>query len=249
MKRETVLECPLTMLSYIRGNLLLLSFYIQHLCTIRSLPAWMRNPDSLKKIFASNHKKGSFSLSLPAKTALDYNSAMDEMKKRLRGLHSDSGEVVSYKTTLFLLMLLRFCCIYTAVQGQLAATLILASGQFLLAPYSWFVSLAYLLTLLPPIYACHYISFFIITSLQSIVAHLTSLILPSLVMIFLHSVSSYLYLPVTSSFLFLFFYLDQAACFYYHLCSQPLSKQTLPPIFWGFLLSLIQLCRSRRIER
>merc|ERR1712110_1290111 len=120
-------------------------------------------------------------------------------------------EGLSYKMTLALLMILRLLCLVTASQGLLVLTLVISSLQFLVAPYSLFVSLALALALCPPIYCCHYL----VTSLDP-----------------------YLHISITPMFILAFFTIDQLACLYCHLmtpCKQFTVRETLTHVVWGFL--------------
>ena len=58
----------------------------------------------------------------------------------------------------------------TLHQGHLTMTLVLSSLQFLVAPYSLFVSLALALALCPPIYGCHYLVYSLLGAASSALA-------------------------------------------------------------------------------
>jgi len=225
------------MTTYLKGNLLLFKFYIQNVSTIHSLPKWMRNPDTLKDLVNSKIDLGQvegFTLSLPSNTAKEYNEGLEDMKAEMRTLHVGEKETWSYKTTLILLFILRLLCIFTAWQGNVLATLVLSSGQFIVAPYSLFVSFTLALALAPPIYACHYIAFSLIQVFASILAKL----LPSFVLTFAISLSPYLHLPIGPVFIVGFFIVDQALCLYCHLFTPSKKftlKETLIHVVWGFL--------------
>ena len=140
------------------GNWFLFKFYVKSVKKLHQLPKWMRNPDSLietiNSVFDVKNKKP-FELSVPGDVRKKYNEDFDVMKSEMRQLHAGQKERFSYKTTLILLFLIRIQCIYTAYEGNLPATLMISSLQFLIAPYSLFVSLALAAALAPPIYCCH----------------------------------------------------------------------------------------------
>lgn len=222
---------------YLQGNLLLLKFYIHNIIKIHSLPKWMRNPDTLKDVVNAkihNGQQDDFSLSLPSSTAKEYNDGLDDMKAEMRKLHVGEKENISYKTTLLLLFIIRLLCIVTAWQGNVAATLVLSSAQFLVAPYSLFVSFTLALALAPPIYACHYVSFYLLQSTFS----LLSMVCPPFVVDIASSLAPYTYLPIGPSFIAVFFLCDQALCLYCHLCTPSKEftvRETLIHVVWGFL--------------
>merc|ERR1712142_595800 len=223
--------------TYIRGNLLLLKFYLQSIAKVHSLPKWMRNPDTLKEVVNAKIENGElehFTLTLPNNTAKEYNDGLENMKGEMRKLHAGEKEMFSYKTTLLLLFLLRFLCIVTAWYGNVVGTLAISSAQFLIAPYSLFVSFTLSLALAPPIYLCHYLSFYIIQSLLS----LLTLVTPPLLLDLASYLSPYLYLPIGPVFICLFFICDQAICLYCHLCTPSRKftvRETMIHAMWGFL--------------
>merc|ERR1712001_723784 len=128
----------------------------------------MRNPDVLIQEMESKWKdqKNSgaenFSLKLPNSTANSYNEEFEHMKSEMRKLHAGEKEIFAYRTTLILLFCIRLLCILTAWHGSVMGTILLSSVQFLVAPYSLFVSFGLAIALAPPIYLSHYISFGII---------------------------------------------------------------------------------------
>jgi len=222
---------------YLKGNWLLLKFYLHSVVKVHSLPKWMRNPDTLKEVVNAKIKNGQqehFTLSLPSSTAKEYNEGLEDMKTEMRKLHAGEKESFSYKTTLVLLFLLRFLCIVTAWQGNVVGTLALSSAQFLVAPYSLFVSFTLAVALAPPIYACHYLSFTILQSVLDII----SLVSPPMVLDLASYLAPYLYIPIGPVFISLFFIWDQAMCVYCHLCTPSKefsARETMIHAVWGFL--------------
>merc|ERR1712110_2776 len=143
-------------------------------------------------------------------------------------------EGLSYKMTLALLMILRLLCLVTASQGLLVLTLVISSLQFLVAPYSLFVSLALALALCPPIYCCHYLVYSLLGAASTAVAGLC----PQYVTDLVTSLDPYLHISITPMFILAFFTMDQLACLYCHLmtpCKQFTVRETLTHVVWGFL--------------
>merc|ERR1712088_1131629 len=224
--------------SYVKGSLILFKFYLANICKLHQLPQWMRNPDTLQelveeKVGEDENMKG-FTLKLPRTVARIYNGEFDKLKSELRQLHAGEKELISYRVTLLLLFSLRLACVFTAWQGNTFATLLLASSQFLIAPYSLFVSMALAVALAPPIYLSHYLSFSLIQGIASIMAAIT----PESVLYITSALQSYCHLPIGPAFVIGFFLVDQALCVYIHAFTPskkfPL-KETLTHVVWGFL--------------
>merc|ERR550517_1994755 len=152
----------------------------------------------------------------------------------VRQLHAGEKELISYRTTLLLLFSIRLACVFTAWQGNTTATLLLASSQFLIAPYSLFVSIALAVALAPPIYLSHYVSFSLIQASASIIAAVT----PDSVLSLPAALQPYCHLTIGPAFVICFFLVDQALCVYCHTFTPskkfPL-KETLTHVVWGFL--------------
>jgi hypothetical protein len=86
-----------------------------------------------------------------------YDKDFELLKQRLRHLHQDHAPLFTYKVTLVLLFALRvFVCWIAWSTGSVALTISTSMVQFLLAPYSLFVSFALAFTLGPPHYIGHY---------------------------------------------------------------------------------------------
>ena len=154
---------------------------------------------------------------------------MENLKSQIRNLHQSEQGGVSYKTTLLMIMLLRLTCIYTAWQGNVSATLFLSLFQFIIAPYSLFVSFGLAIALAPPIYASHYVSFNLIQASIS----LASGFVPELIRAVLD-----LRLEIGPVFVLGFFLYDQLACLYIHCCTPSKTfslRETLVHVVWGFL--------------
>ena len=215
---------------------MLFNFYLKNISTIRSLPKWMRNPDTLQTIIEEKVKSTGkcFELSLPSEIGKKYNNDFEKMKSEMRTLHGSEKEKFSYKITLILLFCIRLCCIASAWYGNVIGTLLLSSLQFVVAPYSFFVSAALAIALAPPIYASHYIAFNLIQSAFI----LASQILPASLASFVFQLAPYLQIPIGPLFIVGFFIFDQGMCYYvhYHTPSKKYDlKETLVHVTWGFL--------------
>ena len=165
------------------GNWLLLKFYIESVVKLHRLPLWMRNPDEFVTVVGSLldvEQPRPFQLSVGGEISRQYNEGFERMKVCLRRLHAGDQERLTYRTSLLLLFLLRLGCVYTAAQGNLAATLLISSVQFLAVPYSLTVSLALALALAPPIYLSHYLVFSLLSSISSLLSPLLYPLLSSL---------------------------------------------------------------------
>ena len=197
----------------------------------------MRNPDALVETITSKFdvkNPQDFELLVPTDVSKEYNDDFEVMKTQMRTLYAGEEKKISYKTTLMLLFIIRLACIITAFEGNLPATLLLGSLQFLIAPYSLFVSLTLAAALAPPIYFCHYIVFTILTSTTTILSELS----PASVTQTFDAVSPYLNLAIGPTFILAFFVFDQAICLYCHLmtpCKKFTIKETLIHVTWGFL--------------
>ena len=222
--------------TYVKGNLMLFNFFTKNISTIRSLPAWMRNPDELKSVIATKMQANqkSFNLDLPSSTAIVYNDAFEKMKSDMRRLHNGETEVFDYKITLILLFCIRVACIVCACYGNVMATIFISSLQFLVAPYSLFVSFALAMALAPPIYASHYVAFNLLQSTFAIASYF----LPASIISVISRITPYLYLNIGSYFIISFFLLDQGFCLYCHYFTPSKTfslKETLVHVVWGFL--------------
>ena len=215
---------------------MLFKFYLEHIKTITSLPLWMRNPDVLRSEIEQkvNAEGKIFELKLPSKIGKHYNNEFENMKSEMRKLHGGEKEVLSYKITLFLLFCIRIACIISSWKGDVVGTILLASLQFVVAPYSLFVSAALAVALAPPIYASHYIAF---TLIQSTFALLSSM-LPTTLLSLLETFIPFLNIPINAYFIMAFFIYDQSLCYYVHYYTPSKKydlKETMVHVVWGFL--------------
>ena len=198
----------------------------------------MRNPDTLIETIADTtdiRRPSKFSLSVPKDVGDRYNKDFEEMKSKMRTLHAGDKEQLSYKSTLVILFAIRLACLFTAFEGNVPATLLISSLQFLFAPYSLFVSFALCLALAPPIYLCHYMVFTLLTSLTNLVSPLLWSLVPDMAMT---TIQPWLSVNISPAFIILFFLADQLLCLYCHLmtpCKQFTLKETLTHVIWGFL--------------
>lgn len=215
---------------------MLFKFYLEHIKTIYSLPLWMRNPDELRSMIEEkvNATGKIFELKLPSEIAKHYNDEFEKMKSEMRRLHGGEKEVLSYKITLLLLFFIRIACIVSAWHGNVIGTILLASLQFLVAPYSFFVSAALAIALAPPIYASHYIAFSLIQSTFVLI----SLAVPPPVLHLAQLIEPSLNIPINSYFILGFFIYDQLLCYYVHYYTPSKKydlKETMVHVVWGFL--------------
>ena len=197
----------------------------------------IRNPDNLIEKVSSLldvRQPEQFKLTVPADVSREYNAGFERMKTAMRNLHAGEKERLTYRTVLALLVLLRLVCVYTALTGHLTATLLLSSVQFLIAPYSLFVSLALALALAPPIYLSHYIVFSLLYGLSS----LLTAGLPSPILSVLATLQPVTTVTIGPTFISLFFVYDQLCCLYCNYFTparQFSARETLVHAVWGFL--------------
>ena len=104
-------------------------------------------------------------------------------------------------------------CVLTAWQGCVEGTIAISSLQFLIAPYSFFVSVTLAIALAPPIYLSHYFTFYLIETLTSF---LQTFIIPTSIVSAFSTISPYFDLPIGPKFIIAFFIFDQGFCLYCH---------------------------------
>jgi len=218
--------------AYVRGTWLLLQIYLEQIKIIWKMPTWLTNPDDLTKLIQKQEakEKGStIELKVKKEFADRSNKSINDAKIAFRKLHADEKEMFEYKTQLYMLIAVRFACIVSAYHANVKLTMLLSCLQFVVAPYSLFVSGTLALALIPPIYASHYISFL---SLRFILDQLFTAL--GLDLGWLHMFS----LTIDKSTVLGFIIIDQLLCIYCHYClpSKEMSfKETLTHAVWGFV--------------
>ena len=164
---------------------------------------------------------------------------MTPLKGELRALHGSSeNDTIGYKSLLLLLFLLRFLCIFTAWNGMLKLTVLISSLQFLIAPYSLFVSFTLAVALFPPIYASHYLSYFCIQSVGSILYSIAVKYQFTNILWFIQVIEPVCSIRVSIWFVLTFFVIDQLSCMYFHFLTPSKSfstKDFFTHAVWGFL--------------
>ena len=159
------------MMAHLEGLGLLFSFYFEHIPTLRLLPAWLRNPQACDSLIQdivhrrtdSDHLTNPLStapapivLSLPNGPRHKYNRGIDTLAARLRKLHPGPHRM-DYKTTMLLLFAVRMLTVLAAfATGDIATTFGVSALQFVIAPYSLFVSFALAFAMGPPHYIAAY---------------------------------------------------------------------------------------------
>jgi len=221
-------------LAYLHGTWLLFHFFLGHLSTMRSLPFWLRNPPLLDEFVKKqadekrkkNNKPSPLVLSVPNAPRHSYDKDFKLLKQKLRNLHQDQAPVFTYKATLVLLFTLRiFVCWIAWTTGSAVLTILTSAIQFLLAPYSLFVSFALAFTMGPP----HFIGHYFVNAAVGMLLQLTSVT---------SSANEIFSFQITPSFVALFFVFDFLLCCWCHysLDTRPdPTKKTLIHIVFGFL--------------
>ena len=128
------------MLAYLYGHLLLFRFAIGHLPLLFSLPGWLTDPAELERRLATlrDGTVQSLTLNFPSDQADAYNIALKQLGSKMQALHPHQ---MTASTRVFLLNLVRFSTVVAAWHGNIGLTLGVAITQFLIAPYSLFVSI------------------------------------------------------------------------------------------------------------
>ena len=189
------------MLSYLNGHLLLFRFAIEHLPLLFTLPGWLTDPAKLERRLATlrDGTLQSLTLNVPSDQADAYNLALKQLGTNMQALHPQQ---MTASTRVCLLNLIRFSTLVAAWYGDIGLTLGVAMTQFLIAPYSLFVSITAGLTLIFYLLLPHYLAF---AGLQ----YLTSFLPQSP---WLSWLASWGQIPITPLTIGLFVLLDQMLC-------------------------------------
>jgi hypothetical protein len=155
-------------MQYLNNTLVLVRFYVRHLSTLYNLPYALKNPDVLARRLAD---ASPFELKVPAAAAKEYNCEMQALAVNIRAsASSDSASPGNFRTNLLLFFALRIACCACAFAGKSwQLCLAVASLQFLILPYSLFVSVTQFIALFPPLFAGH---IFVHLPLQLLADHL-----------------------------------------------------------------------------
>jgi hypothetical protein len=141
-------------MQYLNNTLVLVRFYVRHLSTLYNLPPALKNPDVLARRLADARQ---FELKVPAAASKEYNCEIQALAVNIRAsASSDSASPGKFRTNLFLFFVLRIACCACAFAGMCwQHCLAVASLQFLILPYSLFVSATQFIALFPPLFAGH----------------------------------------------------------------------------------------------
>ena len=230
------------MLSYLYGHLLLFRFAIGHLPLLFSLPDWLTDPAKLERRLAPlrDGTVQSLTLNVPSGQADVYNIGFKQLGTRIHTLHPQQMRA---STRGFLLNLTRISTLVAAWYGNIGLTLGVAISQFLIAPYSLFVSLTAGLASIYYLLLPHYLAF---AGLQ----YFTSFLPQSS---WLSWLTAWGQIPITPLTICLFMLLDQMLCLHATLTSRtatfPPSSKMLCHALHGFLnsktmtLTVLFLCK------
>lgn len=167
----------------------LLRFCGRHVATLQRLPLPLINPDVLEEHLQTNKY---FEISASKGPRDEYNVELEKIKDKIRA----SAATPSFHTNLLFFFTLRVACVIAALLLPIGWALVLGALQFVFLPHSLFVSLAELWVLGPALFLGH---FLVAVPLQLA----CSALLPEAL-----NVS----LPITNTFILLFFIIDQALC-------------------------------------
>jgi hypothetical protein len=155
--------------------------------------------------------------------ARDYNLAIKKMGEELRQLEDNRPETFALGMIFF--FIIRCLCVVFAYYNSLQWTIIMSVIQFMILPYSFFVSLAKLIELFPPLFMSSMLVF-------PCLEYLKSLIMAD----FLDYT-----LTINNNFIMIFFAIDQILCL---ICtfatprgkSAPMTFQrVMKSVFFGFI--------------
>jgi hypothetical protein len=184
------------LVNYVRGNYLLFKFFFSQMSFIATLPESIRDPDSLHAVVSPLDQEGSCSVrwSCDAVGVNNYNASIEALKKQIKLLSTDWP----FKVTQLTFFIVRVFALIASFGGDLRSTFAISAVQFLVAPYSFFVCVAQICALIPPMFFGHYLGFGFLR----------------LVEVWLLPDWSLLEFSITPSFICAFFLFDQAVCAY-----------------------------------
>jgi hypothetical protein len=174
----------------ISGTVLLTRFYLRHLRTLFSLPLPLKNPEVLGDVMAVGKP---FELRVPAAPARSYNADIRKLEADVKQL--GPGTPLSFPAMFAAFLLIRAACIANAVMNpeRWDVTVALGALQFVIMPYSLFVTITQLLAIAPALFVGHAVTTLPLTAI-------TNALLPE---------QWRLYLPITPAFVWVFFIVDQ----------------------------------------
>ena len=189
------------MCSYLYGHLLLFRFGLGQLPLLLHLPAWLTDPAKLERLLATlrDGTVPSLTLTVPSDQADTYNLAFKQLGASLRALHPK--QMPTPKRSL-LLNLVRVFTVAAAWYGSTSLTLVVATSQFLIAPYSLFVSITAGIGFIQYLLLPHYLAYAALQYFASLLPQSTML----------SCLTDWGQLPVTPFTISLFLLLDQLLC-------------------------------------
>ena len=189
------------MFSYLYGHILLFRFGLGQLPLLLHLPGWLTDPAKLERRLATL-RDGTIpflTLTVPSDQADTYNLAFKELGASLRALHPK--QMLTPKRSL-LLNLVRAVTVTAAWYGSTSLTLVVAISQFLIAPYSLFVSITAGIGFIQYLLLPHYLAYATL--------HFSASLLPQSTL--LSCLTDWGQLPITPLNIGLFLLLDQLLC-------------------------------------
>lgn len=243
------------MTPYLEGLGLLFSFYFEHIPTLRSLPSWLRNPQACDSLIQEKVRRREIQhrppaitsdtsaatttstaptpivLSLPNGPRHKYNRGINTLAARLRQLHPGSRRM-DYKTTMLLLFAVRMLTVFAAfATGDIATTFGVSALQFVIAPYSLFVSFTLAFAMGPP----HFIAAYSINFGLKWLAEELAVQLPVLQGLGQAAPPT---IAFTTAAIASFFLIDFAVCCYCHFFTDSITytwRKTGTHMIYGFL--------------
>ena len=217
--------------TYFHGLWMLAEFYIFSVKKIHALPKWIRNPNTLAKIV---DEKEEVLLSVETEAEESYLRGSKMIEENMRTLHCEKVGLLSFQTTLRVLVFLRILVLVLLLKNHLTLAILTITMQAVVAPYSILVALAQAIALILPLYSAHYASFLVMKNVLAIIAHNT----PDFIMEKLCWSLPFLHIQFTPFFIAAYFFLDTILCFYCHFFHSQNNfslQKTVKHIVWGFI--------------
>ena len=152
--------------TYLHGLRMLTEFYVFSVKKIHTLPKWIRNPNTLAKIV---DEKEEVLLSVETEAEISYLRGSKMIEENMRKLHCEKVGLLSFQTTLRVLVFLRILVLVLLLKNQLTLAIFTLTLQAVVAPYSILVALAQAIALILPLYCAHYASFLVMKNVIAII--------------------------------------------------------------------------------
>jgi hypothetical protein len=140
-------------MSNIKGLILLTQFYLKQLPLLHQLPKCFSQPDDFLSLI---YEKKTLELQISPHDVKSYNEEFELLKRKLRDLGPSQ---FPFKSILMLFAAIRLACCFSAVFFSVKTTVLLSVLQFVVAPYSLFAAVTFLIAMSPSVYFAYYVSY------------------------------------------------------------------------------------------